>query len=532
LETYRVYAIMGRASESREKTMKASQKIITKLRERRQIEGDLRQMLEASSEVEYRAQAQRIASLGAQVIPAIVGNLDRADAQLLTAMGAVAAFLDHDEATTALRQAALQPHRTDRGRIGAMTILERFLGEPLDEELLTSLSDPEAVAISSLVDVLELAERNPSVLVEYVQGLDQQEPDVVLAVARTLRDMDSSRAVEPLRMMAQDVRAEIAEAALRALGAIRLPEAATALQTLIPIVHPELRSLAERVLRKLRFTGVEIVVLGEPESNWRALVSPVDGMGRQSVWFILEDRRTAQARFLNILLNDRLGAVETMGHTQVSILMMPPRRPFGYLHDIALPDGSGALLMQEAPFDLGRRLVLEALAHNRETQIPVAAPLRLLGPWLWGVSGGDSLPAWTRPNLTDEGVALADRSDRLLDHPAFATWTARTEATLEVAEEALRHPTWNHEVWVRRLAAELFVEPEVARVLNRRLVIMSEWLLASGDEAQSKLALAASQAMLGERPHELPLVRALARRDLELTLVSLRQKNEPLVGLE
>jgi hypothetical protein len=523
---------MGHAQDTGEKAMTASQKIITKLRERRQIEADLRQMLAAGSEVEYRAQAQRIASLGAQVIPAIVGNLDRADAQLLTAMGAVAAYLDHDEATTALRQAALQPQRTDRGRIGAMTILERFLGEPLDEELLTSLSDPEAVAVSSLVDVLELAEQNPSVFVEYVQGLDQQEPDVVLAVANTLRDMGSAQAVEPLRMMAQDVRGEIAEAALRALGTIRLPAAAHALQTLIPIVHPELRSLAERALRKLRFTGVEVVELSEPEPNWRALVSPVDGMGRQSVWFILEDRWAAQARFLNVLLNDRLGAVETMGHTQVSILMMPPRRPSGHLHDIALPDGSGALLMQEAPFDLGRRLVLEALAHNRETQIPVAAPLRLLSPWLWGVDGADSLLAWTRPELADEELALTAGSDRLLDHPAFATWTARTEATIEVAEEALRHPTWDQDVWMRRLAAELFTEPEVAQVFSRRLAAMSEWLLASGDEAQAKLALATSQAVLGEQPHELPLVRALVRRDLELALASLRQKNEPLVGLE
>jgi hypothetical protein len=133
--------------------MPASQKIITKLRERRQIEADLRKMLTAGSELEFRRQAQRIASLGSQVIPAIVGNLDRADARMLAAMGTVAAFLDHDEVTLALRQAILHPKRTDQGRIGAMTILEHFLGEPLEEDLVASLADPEGVALSSLDEV-------------------------------------------------------------------------------------------------------------------------------------------------------------------------------------------------------------------------------------------------------------------------------------------------------------------------------------------------------------------------------------------
>ena len=55
--------------------MPASQnKIITKLRERRQIEAELHRMLAANSEPEFRRQAREIASLGSQVIPAIVGN--------------------------------------------------------------------------------------------------------------------------------------------------------------------------------------------------------------------------------------------------------------------------------------------------------------------------------------------------------------------------------------------------------------------------------------------------------------------------
>jgi hypothetical protein len=374
--------------------------------------------------------------------------------------------------------------------------------------------------------MLTQAASNPSLWIEYVQGLDRQEPDLVLAVIAALREMSNGsapsgadlRAVEPLRMMAQDVREEIAAEAIRALGAIRLPKAVRALQTLLPVVAPGLRPLAERLLRRLRFTGVEVSDLPGPDPNWRALVSPVDGLGRQSVWFILESRWTSQARFLNVLLTGWAGVTRAVGHSQVPALMLPPRRPLGELHDVALPDGSGALLLVEAPFDVGRRLVVEALAHNRAEQIPVAGALRLLSPWLWAVSGADALPARVLPELSAEDDALLAASDRLLDHPAFATWMARTAATIQGAEEALHGPEWNVEVWVRRLAGELFSDPAAARVYSQRLAAMSEWFLLADDEARSRLALAAAHGMLGSNPQDVPLVRALIRRDLELVL--------------
>jgi hypothetical protein len=518
--------------------MPASQKkIITKLRERRQIEADLEGLLRAGSETEMNQQAQKIAALGSQVIPTIVSKLDRADSRMLAALGVVAAFLDRAKVAAALRQVVLQPQYTDRGRIAAMTILERFLGEPPDDDLLASLSDPEGVAISSLEEVLEKAQHNPAVLIEHVQGLDRQEPDVVLAVVRTLHDMGTSPdlrrawAVEPLRMMAQDVREEIAAEALRSLGAIRLPEAARALQTLIPVVDPALRPGAERLLRKVQFAGVRVEELPSPPQAWRALVSAVDGRGQQHIWFIEGDQQTDQARFLSILLNDRAGAVEAVGHAQVPLLMLPPQRPLGHLHDVALPDGSGAMLMMEATFDLGRRLVLEALVHNRETQIPVAGPLRLLSPWLWGFSGTDSLPQRVLPEdpeLLQPGVSTGS----LLQHPAFATWTVGSEVILRAVEEILRHPGRDLEVWVRRLAGELFSEYNVARVFELRLVAMSEWFLLAGDQDASRLAWNAAREFWDENPEEQPFVQALVRRDLVLYLNSLGQRSGQAIGTE
>jgi hypothetical protein len=530
--------------------MPASQKkIITKLRERRQIEADLQRLLVASSEQELRSQAQAIAARGGtQVIPAIVSSLDRADARMLAALGFVAAFLDHQKVTAALRAVVLQPGVTDRGRIGAMTILERFLGEPPDDNLLANLSDPEGVAISSLEEVLRQAERNPVVLIEYVQGLDRQEPDVVLAVVRALGDREPAAdlglewAIEPLRMMAQDVREEIAAAALQALGNLRLPGAARALQTLIPITAPALRPQAERLLRKLQFAGVEVNPLAPPPPEWRALASAVDGQGQQHVWFIEADQQTAQARFLSVLLSDQAGAVEAIGHTQVSALILPPQRPLGYLHDVALPDGSGAMLMLEASFDLGRRLVLESLAHNRQTQIPVAGPLRLLSPWLWEYDGADALPPSTLPEsigleeLSLESLQARALTGNLLDHPAFSTWIIGgilpQGVVQQTAEAALRHPSWDLGVWVRRLVGELFAEPDVAQIFYRRLVSMSEWLLLAGDETTARLAFVAAEEILEQSPQEQRFFQALIRRDLALALRSLGQGSGRVVDTE
>lgn len=506
----------------------AQTKIITKLLERRQIEADLRDMLEASTDLEFRRRAQRIATSGPEVIPTIVANLDRADAQLLTAMGVVTTFLDRGEVVRALRAAVLESRLGDQGRVGAMAILQRFLGEGPDEQLLESLDDPHGFTIASLRDVLRQADRDPGVLVQYVEALDRQEPDVVLAAVRQLLEVaartdagEPGTVVELLRMMAQDVRGEIAAAAIEALGALRWPQAAGALQALLPAVAPDLHPVAERLLRKLQFSGVEVPPLPPADPAWRALISPPGGQGQQAVWFLFQHGQASQVRFLNVLLHDRAGAVEAVGHPQVPALMLPPRRSGGYVHDVALPDASGVMLMLEVPFDVGRRLVRDALEDNRETQIPVAGLLRLRSPWLWGVAGGGSLPPRHLPEIEpDPGPGFAARSAGLLGHPAFVSWTLRGELLMSAAEEMVRYPSRDLDGSVRRLAAEMFSNPEVGRAFRQRLEAMSEWLLLAGDEATGRVALATARALMS-RPAEQPFIQALVHRDLALILKSL-----------
>jgi hypothetical protein len=507
-------------------TPPSSDKIITKLMERRQVEAYLQQMRLVTSEQDLRRHAERVAALGPQVIPAIVANLDRADEELTVAMGLVSSLVDRSQMVKALREAVLKPDQSDRGRVVAMTILERFLGQPPDDDLLTTVRDPEGAALSALQAAFELSAERPAVLADYVEELDRQEPDIVLAMVRALRHGavgEPQGAVECLRLMAQDVRDEIAAAALNALGTIRLPQAAHALQSLIPVLSPALCLAAERLLRKLQFAGVEVRPLPQPDAAWRAMASPVDGFGRRSVWFVQQEQATGHARFLNVLLNDRAGAVEAAAHGQVPVHVLPPRRPKGSLHDLELPDGSGTLLMLEVSFDLGRRLVRDALTQNRQTQIPLPGTLRLLGDWLWGAAGAGDLPVKHLPPLPETGN-LVTGGEALLRHPAFATWTLRSEMLLRAVETMVQHGRHGVEGLVPRLAADL-MDRGTAQLLRQRLLAMSEWLWLAGETELAQQAMATAEAM-ARSPQTLPFVHALIRRDVELFSHTLRQQTE------
>lgn len=500
--------------------MTADNKIITTLRERRQIEGAILDLLACASEVELKRQAQGIAARGSQVIPVIVGSLDRADNRLLVALGTVASYLDHDQVVLALRQAALQPGRTDRARLGAMTILERFLGELPGQDLFSALSDPQAVVLASLDELLAGLEADPAALVDYIQGLDHQQPDVVLAVVHALQRMEDERAVEVLRLIAQDVRAEIAAAALQALGGLVLPAAAAALQTLVPAVGPDLAPLAERMLLKLQFKGVPVAPLPPLDAGCRALIAPPEGgSGRQIVWFLRGLGTSPYYQVVSVLLSDQVGAIQTTAYDRVLSAILPSGRQAGQVHTIEAAVPGGTLLLLEAPFDLGRRLLGDALALNRQTQIPLPGPLRLAATRLWDMAVADgTLPAPRLPQLGPEDQALDAQAGRLLASPALALWRLPDDVLLPAAEQVRAHLGQDLDAGATWIAAGLLAEPDTAPALRARLMALTDWLMWAGDEPTARLALAAALALNAGRPAASPFLRAMIRRDLERVL--------------
>ena len=490
-------------------------KIITKLRDRRQIDTALRRLLEASSEIDLRRQVQAIARTGSPVIPSLIAALDRADAQTLAALGLVAVQLDRAETVDALYRVLQQPGHSFAARTAAMAILERFLGIQVPDDLRPGLAETAEAVVSSLEGLLDRAELDPAVLADAVQELDLQEPDVVLALVSALRDVPGPRPVELLRMLAQDVRVEVASEAIDALGRLRLTEAARALQTVIPAAEPVLRPQAERLLRKQQFAGVEVAPLPAATDAFRALAGPLDGEGQRQVWFVEETAGPGARQVLILALHDETGVVNATQHREVPKTSLPKRQPPGTW--TAIGTGRGEMALAEVSWDTGRRLVAEALRENRETQVPLPGALRLLGSWLWAVR----LAAFPQPPLLEPeaaGEELVAQSGGLAGHPAFSAWHPAQEAATAAAGEALRRPAWDREIWVRRLAAELVAEPGTARRLARRLRANAEWLALAGETLPARIALAAAGAMDGGEARNLPFLLALVRRDLDAAL--------------
>ena len=154
----------------------------------------------------------------------------------------------------------------------------------------------------------------------------------------------------------------------------------------------------------------------------------------------------------------------------------------------------------------------------------MAGTLRLLGIWLWEVSGADDLPPRRLP--PPESPSAGTGGEELAQHPAFATWTLRSETLLRAAESIVRQGGRALEAWIPRLAGEA-VDQELAELLRRRLLAMSEWLLLAGEAALAQQALATAEG-LATSPHTLPFVHALIRRDLLLFSQSLRHQPETL----
>ena len=144
-------------------------------------------------------------------------------------------------------------------------------------------------------------------------------------------------------------------------------------------------------------------------------------------------------------------------------------------------------------------------------------------------AGADSLPARRLPESRaepgGEEADLTARSAGLLGHPAFVSWTLRGELLMAAAEEILRYPGWDLDRWVRRVAGELFANPEVGQAFERRLTAMSEWLLLAQDETSARMALATAR-VLPARPADQPFVQALVRRDLVSILSSLQETGQ------
>ena len=119
-----------------------------------------------------------IAGYGSTALPVLLARLDTDDPALRGGLAQVARRLDRETVVAALREVARARNRSDRIRLSALTILDRYLDEPIDDSLLAGIQDPDAVTARSLNELVTAMEQDEAAILEYLSQLAEQPPEV------------------------------------------------------------------------------------------------------------------------------------------------------------------------------------------------------------------------------------------------------------------------------------------------------------------------------------------------------------------
>ncbi len=486
--------------------MSGEAKVLTGLLQRRALEEAFAELSRITDPVVVQQRAEAIAAYGPAALHHLISLLDTPDPQLRGGLGQVARHLPREQVVPALRAVARGGERSDQARLAAVTLLERFLGEPIDDALIASLRNPDAAARQSLAELIAAMDDEPLSVVEYLEQLAQQPPEVVDMVLGALPSVEPSPHLATLlRMLAQGEDARVARRALDELARMRSPAALRGLASLAPNLPPTLRPIAERGERKLRFSGVSERADHDPhrepwyapELRWRALMSPVDMLGSQFLWFIGQDEADARTVFFTVLIQDPGGLRDASGSLEVEADDVPPARRVGYVHVVGGDEGGPGTTLLEAPPPLACKALTNALARNWEAGAPMPVGYRLFSPLIW---------------LSDEAQAAHERDED-------ATEAVTDDAFDEQEAEALfDHPAFVGWLEVLHLAP---AESGGLASFARRVDIMSGWLDAAGDEWAAQVAgrlarrLEAAQSDAARQDKTYSFLAAAARRRLE-----------------
>ena len=165
---------------------------------------------------------------------------------------------------------------------------------------------------------------------------------------------------------------------------------ARALASLSATLPAELAAPAERNLRKLHMSGVkpadaapDIEPWSAPPVTGRMLLSSVDPLGAQMLWFISPIDPTGRCRLLSIVIQDALGIVGCTELRNVLATDLPPPRPDGFIHDIPRRTGRRTTPFLENRFTTGAQILREAITWNWRSNSPPPPQYRLVNPCIW-----------------------------------------------------------------------------------------------------------------------------------------------------
>lgn len=484
-------------------------KIIHSFQQRRQLEQAIADFAQTQNEAELSAAARQIVHTypADLVLTLLLKHLDTQDSQVRGGLGHLAALLPQDETATALRSYVANRQHSPQARVTAALLAERFLQMEMPAALLSDLHNSDEVVFQSMREALDEAKRNRHVLLEYVTQMQAHGEEIAFMVLHLVERVPPADQVELLRLIAQDNRPRVASATLTRLEALTAGDASAAamraLHTLQFTLPTELAAHAERTLRKLRFTGKRYV---PPAAEaWRALLSPADTNGVQTVWLIKLPAPSAHdgALFGFVLKLDQ-GILNFFGSDQMDRSVLPIPQPVGQMVTVATDDGGTAILL-EAPFDYGRWLVLTALAfHQKGEAQPLTGEYTLYNDLVWQFDAPhvDEMvkqffqqPEPPAPALPAE--TLDAYAAKLLAHPALEGWQLQNLIKFPVTD-GIQLPT---DALVNIMLRELEQWPDHTVLLDALVMglrAQAAWLHYAGEteSAQQALALAGQMRQL------------------------------------
>jgi hypothetical protein len=511
-----------------------SDKIIN-FQQRRQLEQAIADLARTNSELELTEAARQIVHRfpAETVLAALLKHLDTADSQLRGGLGHVAALLPSDEVSDALRSVAANRQRPPLARMTAAAITQRFLGIELPAALTQDIHDDDDAAFQSLQEAISEGKRNRHILLEYVEQMREMGEEIAFLVLDALQRLPPPDRVELLRLIAQDQRLRVARAALAALEELASGEASAAamrsLHTLQFVLPQELSTQAERSLRKLRMAGRRYTPPSPP--GWRALLSPADPNGVQTVWLLRTPEGNEQLGALfGFSLNPEIGILRFFGSETGDRTALPDRQPVGNLVTVR-NDGGAAMILVETPFDVGRWLVAQAgNAHLAgENQQPLPREYQLYNDLLWEFAApvvDDAITIiWSaKPApVVPEPAFLQSNTQAIFAQPVMAHWQVQSNAIIQALPASARPaPELPVAETVAALMRAISQWPESAALpvaLARGLRGQALWFYITGQPQLAHQAKALADALPHLSPTENPVL-------AQMLAASLQRKNK------
>ncbi len=502
-------------------------KVIHGFQERRQLENELQALSRMQDDVARMQRAQELARHGDALIPLILRHLDTDDPLLRGALGLLVSYLPPERISSSLRSVVANPQRSDQERMTALMFLERFLDEPVEESLYAQLRDPQAVIEQSLREVTGHQESLPDIIVDYVVQLQEEPVDVALMVLQAMSKMDEERTFPLLALLAQDIRPEVALAAIKYLEMAARPQHPyyqAVLAFLADMATDDIRKIARRSLRKLHMRGLQADM--RQEATWRALITAPDMHGSQALWMIRQNAE--ERRLIGLLVNADVGVQFAFVLDDVPSDLIPSMEigrtlPIVMGNDPNDPDSLAWFL--EVPIGRVRRWMQALVQRNYIGAYQMPAIFRQYGYLFWtetqagGEAAERSLP---KPDMQRLPEAI-----RLFEHPALARWYVEPphdafaerrwlqegldEVAFQRAFQAIDGSTFPDSLWVA-LADHL-----------RRL---AEWFLLADEEALACHAVTGAYALEHVPYEHNPFAQTLVAKGLAQMFLRLRQERD------